>query len=290
MIVPRGEAATPADVARHYDHLDRWYREIWGDHVHHGLWRSGRESPAEACRQLVLETADAAGIGAGSQVVDVGCGYGATAELLARERGACVTGVTISRAQHEHASARAAALGNGALTFMLRDWMDNGLSDASFDAAIAIECASHMADKPGFLNEIARVLRPGGRAALCVWAAVDAPRGWEVRHLLEPICREGRLPGLATEREYRAWMDEAGFQGVGVRDLSPAVRRTWSVCVDRSLRRLLSDPALRRFLLSGGSPERVFAFSMLRLWTGFRTGAMRYLLVTGRVGGSRAFS
>jgi len=29
---------------------DRFYREIWGEHVHHGLWRSGKETPLEASR------------------------------------------------------------------------------------------------------------------------------------------------------------------------------------------------------------------------------------------------
>jgi tocopherol O-methyltransferase len=284
MILPRLDAATPDDVARHYDHLDRWYREIWGEHLHHGFWRTGRESPDVATRQLVLEAADAAGIGPGQKIVDVGCGYGATAELLARERGARVTGVTISHAQHERANARAAALGNETLTFLLRDWMDNRLESDSFDAGIAIESASHMPDKQRFFGELARVLRPGGRVALCVWAAADAPRNWEVRHMLEPICREGRLPGLATGGEYRAWMDEAGFEAVEIRDLSRAVRRTWTICATRCARRWLSDAELRRFVLHGRSPERIFGLTMFRLLAGFRTGAMRYLLVSGRVG------
>jgi tocopherol O-methyltransferase len=41
MIVPR-TVQTAESVARHYDTLDRFYREIWGEHVHHGLWRGGR--------------------------------------------------------------------------------------------------------------------------------------------------------------------------------------------------------------------------------------------------------
>jgi tocopherol O-methyltransferase len=287
MILPRRAPATPADVARHYDHLDRWYREIWGDHVHHGLWLTGRETPEEASRQLVRETADAAGIvpGAGTRVVDVGCGYGATAELLARDRGARVTGVTISPVQHARAVVRAASRDDGALTFLLDDWMDNGLPPGSFDAAVAIESASHMPDKRRFLAEIRRVLRPGGRAALCVWAAAERPRTWEIRWLLEPICREGRLPGLATEGEYCGWLTEAGLEGVEIRDWSRAVRRTWTVCATRGLRRWLTDAELRRFVLRGDSPERVYGLSIFRLWTAFRTGAMRYLVVSARAPG-----
>ena len=45
MIVPRRAMAT-SDVADHYDELDVFYREVWGEHVHHGLWRTGREPAA----------------------------------------------------------------------------------------------------------------------------------------------------------------------------------------------------------------------------------------------------
>jgi energy-coupling factor transporter ATP-binding protein EcfA2 len=44
---------TVAGVAEHYDELDVAYRRVWGDHVHHGYWRTGRESAAEAVEALV---------------------------------------------------------------------------------------------------------------------------------------------------------------------------------------------------------------------------------------------
>src|SRR3712207_8571359 len=85
MISPR-RAIDSSEVASHYDELDHFYREVWGEHVHHGLWRRGDETPEEAARELALEVADRAAVGAGDRVVDVGGGYGATARLLATER------------------------------------------------------------------------------------------------------------------------------------------------------------------------------------------------------------
>ena len=41
------------EVADHYDELDPFYREIWGEHVHHGLWESGEETIEEAVVNLV---------------------------------------------------------------------------------------------------------------------------------------------------------------------------------------------------------------------------------------------
>ena len=85
-----------SDVADHYDELDQFYREIWGEHIHHGLWLAGSESSALAVVQLVQLVAEKARIGIGSHVCDIGCGYGAAARLLVRQMGAKVTAITVS--------------------------------------------------------------------------------------------------------------------------------------------------------------------------------------------------
>nr|MBA2242711.1 methyltransferase type 11 [Chthoniobacterales bacterium] len=45
-------AITRENVVSHYDELDHFYRDVWGDHVHHGLWLRGDETHDEAVRQL----------------------------------------------------------------------------------------------------------------------------------------------------------------------------------------------------------------------------------------------
>ena len=203
-------------MASHYDELDRFYRDIWGEHVHHGLWLRGDETQAQAVRQLTELVAREAAVGKGSRVMDIGCGYGATAQLLAEEFGAEVTGITVSEAQHAIAQARAAAPHTSHSsrqshpTYILGDWLTNTLPAESFDAAIAIESSEHM-DKPGFFAQAWRVLRPGGRLVVTSWLSREAPTAWERRWLLEPICREGRMPHVGAESEYRRLAAEAGL-------------------------------------------------------------------------------
>ena len=98
---------TIADIARHYDEIDPFYRELWGEHLHHGLWATGEEEPEQAVLQLIDLVVDAAAIGPEDRVCDVGCGYGATARVLASRVGAIVTGVTVSTTQHAYARAEA---------------------------------------------------------------------------------------------------------------------------------------------------------------------------------------
>jgi tocopherol O-methyltransferase len=278
MIVPSRPMATP-DVADHYDELDVFYREVWGEHVHHGLWRTGRESSARAAEQLVEHVAEALALREGEQVVDIGAGYGATARLLAQRRGVALTALTVSRAQLEFASREPAVAG---VRYLLRDWLHSELPGASADAALAIESTEHMMDKTAAFREAHRVLRPGGRLAVCAWIARETPPVWQVRHLLEPICREGRLTGMGTEAEYRSMLQEAGFTITRVEELSDAVKATWPRCARGVAVRLLRDARYRRFLLSRASRNRVFALTLLRIWTAYETGAMRYLLFVAR--------
>jgi tocopherol O-methyltransferase len=267
-------APDPPEVAAHYDELDRFYREIWGEHVHHGLWLRRGESSEQAVRNLIDAVVECAAICPGQSVCDVGCGYGGTARVLARDYGAEVTALTVSAAQHDYARALDPEGANP--TYLLRDWMANDLPGSRLDAVISIESSEHMPDLARFFAEAARVLKPGGRLVVCAWLAAERPRAWEVRHLLEPICREGRHVGLGTVRDYERLARDAGLTPLGFRDLSRRVGRTWTLCIARGVRGLIERPDYRRFLLGRENPNRIFAWTMVRIRLAYALGSMRY--------------
>ncbi|TDU73205.1 tocopherol O-methyltransferase [Prosthecobacter fusiformis] len=270
------QPATRDDVARHYDQLDRFYREIWGDHVHHGLWITGRETSEEATRNLMDAVVAKARLSPGMELCDVGCGYGHTSRIIATEQLVKVTGLTVSPAQQRYAVS--ATPPDLPATFLVEDWLHNERPTAAFDALIAIESTEHMADKARVFSEAARVLKPGGRMVICAWLANETLKPWQHRHLIEPICREGRMPGLGTQTEYTSWMTSAGFQVEDVQDVSPQVSRTWPICAWRFILRTLRRPSYIRFLLDPKNDNRIFALTMLRLWLAYHTGAMRYVI------------
>ncbi|WP_336713037.1 SAM-dependent methyltransferase [Arthrobacter sp. USHLN218] len=273
MIVPT-TSLTAVAVADHYDELDPIYRQVWGEHVHHGLWATGRETPVEAVEALSDTVADRLGLMPGEACIDIGCGYGSTARQLAVTRRVRVTGFTLSGAQADYAAAHP----EPDVDIRVRDWLDNGLTDDSADAAWAIESSEHMVDKPRFFAEAHRVLSPGGRLVVCVWLAESHASRWKVRHLLEPICREGRLPSMGTRADYEEMAIAAGFAIAGYEDVSRRVARTWTICARRLVKALLVDREARRFALS--ARNRIFLLTIPRLILAYRTGAMSYGIFT----------
>ena len=279
MIFPNQPQSTSA-VAAHYDELDSFYREIWGEHVHHGYWATGRETAEEAAIALVERMARRLRLQAGQRICDIGCGYGATARYLAGRHSVTVTGVTVSPAQARLARGR--AVSRGGVSIQLQDWLTNSFAAASFDRVYSVESSEHMPDKQRFFDEAFRTLKPGGLLGICAWLACDDPRPWQVRYLLEPICREGRLPGMGDEADYRRFGEQAGFRVAEVEDLSRNVSRTWSICVRRLLGKLFTRGRYLRFLLDSTTTDRIFAVTMLRIMIAYRTRAMRYCLLVFR--------
>lgn len=272
MIYPRANGVDAEAVAAHYDELDRFYRAVWGTHLHHGYWQSGDESTEEAILNLSRLVGKQAQIKTGSRVCDFGCGYGATARFFAQKYGAHITGMTISPRQHELAENMAGEN----VDFLLGDGLVNNLPAQSFDALVAIESSEHISDKTAFFQEAYRLLRPEGRIVVAAWLAREQATAFEARFLLEPICEEGRLPSMAAASEYITMLNAAGFREAEFADLSRNVRKTWSVCAYRLIKTIGADAELRRALLQHDWGNRVFAKTVFRIWLAYRTGSMRY--------------
>ena len=281
MIVPRSEFVGDA-VASHYDELDTLYREVWGEHVHHGLFERDNESVEEATEALIRKVAGAAQIKAGDRICDVGCGYGGTARWLAENMGGRVTGLTLSDAQATYAQTQPVEDGIPRPVILLRDWLENDLPDDHFDSIIAIESTTHMPERQRVFSEMARVLKPSGRLVACIWMTSETPSPRTVRHLLEPICREGRLAGMGSASENRAWMEAAGLAIETVEDLSRNVARTWTICAKRVVVGVLRNHRYRSFLFDSSRKNRGFARTLLRLRIAYAVGAMKYGFVVAR--------
>lgn len=176
--------------------------------------------------------ADFAGVRAGERVLDVGCGPGAlTSELVARVGAASVAAVDPSvsyatSARERFPGVRIEVAPAGALPF----------ADAEFDAALAQLVVHFMADPVHDLGEMARVTRPGGVVAACVWdhsgGTSPLSRFWDVLSTFDPDApSEADLPGT-RQGQLGEYLTAAGLTDIAetvltVRVVHPTFEDWW---------------------------------------------------------------
>ncbi|MEA2255725.1 MAG: hypothetical protein QOG35_1770 [Solirubrobacteraceae bacterium] len=113
--------------------------------------------------RVIPSLLDAAGVGPGARVLDVGCGTGA-GTAAAAARGARATGVVLAEGILVVARRR-----HPALRFVAGDAEALPFADGDFDAVVAGFVLNHLPDPDRAIAELARVLAPGGRVAVAVW-------------------------------------------------------------------------------------------------------------------------
>lgn len=109
----------------------------------------------------------------GQRVLEIGCGWGGFAQAAAAERGAHVTGITLSREQLEYAQKRARKAGlKDRIELRLQDYRD---VKEKFDHVVSIEMFEAVGEKywNAYFSKVRDVLKPGGRAALQVITIAD---------------------------------------------------------------------------------------------------------------------
>ena len=144
--------------------------------------------------------------GHNQRLLEIGCGWGALAEMGTREWGVAFTGVTLSEQQLAHAQKRLTDQGLGAQAqFRLQDYRD--INDAPFDAICSIEMieAVGQAYWPTYFETVARLLKPGGRACIQSIVIADAHFDRYVRgtdFIQQYIFPGGCLPSPSAFRQH----------------------------------------------------------------------------------------
>ncbi|MBZ5534922.1 MAG: methyltransferase domain-containing protein [Acidobacteriia bacterium] len=217
-------------IRDHYDRLSTYYRTLWGVHLHHGYWEDN-EPQSVAQVNLVRKLAELAELCPSMHILDVGCGLGGSSLWLAENLEATVVGLTLSEVQARMAHTEAMRSGlEGRVSFHLGDARHLPFAAGRFDVVWIIECSEHVEDKQSFLAGCSRVLRIGGKLAICAWLKADGLSREEEEAFIEPVCGGFLCPSLETMNNYRRWMEESGFTVLHALDITPRVEKTWTVC------------------------------------------------------------
>lgn len=277
-------------IQYHYDVSDDFYG-LWLDRnmvYSCAYFRSGDEDIHAAqeqkldhiCRKLMLEP--------GERLLDIGCGWGALAIWAARHYGVQVTGITLSRNQHDHARARVEREGlAGRVEIRLQDYRDLP-GENVFDKIASVGMFEHVGLKnlPAYFGTVHRLLREGGWALNHGITSMDADSrevgmgGGEFIHRY--VFPHGELPHLALAiRE----MSRQGLEVTDVESLRPHYAQTlwhWATRLEHN--------HLQAEALAGRKRYRVWLLYLAGCAWGFEHGWMSIHQVLAQKSGRNGVS
>lgn len=145
-------------------------------------------------------------------LLEIGCGWGTLADIAADEYGANVTAITLSDEQRTYALALNRSNVNvGRVRIDLCDYRD---VQGQFDAVASVEMVEAVGAEywPAWFDTLARLLKPGGRAAIQYIAIDDAL--WNAYSASADFIQSYIFPGgmLLSESRFRAAAERAGFE------------------------------------------------------------------------------
>lgn len=212
------------NIAHHYD-LGNDFYAAWLDE---GMTYSSAifaepiaaDEPLQAAQaRKVRMLLDRLALKPGDRLLEIGCGWGGLAEIAARDYGARVTGLTLSAEQKAYAETRLARAGLGdRVDIRLCDYRD---ARGTYDAVASVEMVEAVGQEywPAYLESIARLLKPGGRAVLQLISIREdlfdryAANTDFIQTYIFPgglLISEARFRDIAA-RAGLAWRDRAGY-------------------------------------------------------------------------------
>jgi ubiquinone/menaquinone biosynthesis C-methylase UbiE len=182
---------------------------------------------AEAIPELTAELR----VGPGDALIDLACGRGAYGLLIAKRTGTSLTGVDFSARALTEAREQAVRLGVDGATFRTGELTATGLPGASAQAVLCTDAIQFPDEPAAAYSEIARILKPGGRAALTCWESADGA--------------DDRVPSRIGRVSLAEDLRRAGFTEIEVRERPSWFAREHALWEEAAAIDPGDDPALR---------------------------------------------
>ncbi len=213
---------TKPDVSEYYDYTLLFYRLFWHGKtygIHYGMWDKNTKNLKESILNTNVFLSEMAKIHRTDKVLDAGCGIGGSSLWIAKNIGAKVIGITISRKQLEKAKELAKRFNLDELVeFYEKDFINTGFENESFDVIWAIESVCHAQNKSDFLKEAYRLLKKEGRIIIADGYLENYPKNEYEKEKLKSFLDGLAVPNLATIQQFKELMEIIGFKNIQVWD------------------------------------------------------------------------
>ena len=196
------EAVATARDYYNSEDADNFYAAIWGgEDIHIGLYQADDESIVDASHRTVRHMAELLeDIGPDTRVLDIGAGYGGAARYLADTFGCAVTALNLSEKENQRNREINRERGlSDKIDVVDGSFESIPAADAAFDVVWSQDAILHSGNREKVLQEVARVLKPGGRFVFTDPMQSDnCPPG-----VLQPILDRIHLSSLGSPNFYR---------------------------------------------------------------------------------------
>ena len=197
----------------------------------------GRDFVSPGGESMARELIDRLDLEPGSRVLDAGCGLGGSAFLMARELGALVDAMDLSRNMIEMARRKCEEHGlDGRVVLEHGDCLALA-RPRRYDAVYSRDVFLHIHDKAKLFGVLLDALRPGGRLLFTDYCCGGRPWSEEFSRYVED-----RAYSLHTLPEYEALLQAAGFVDVASHDLTSRFREILEAELHRIRHADLDDP------------------------------------------------
>lgn len=267
-------------VGHHYDVSNDFYRIVLGPSMTYSCARFGDDGmdlmAAQASKHELVCRKLGVAERRGGRLLDVGCGWGSMAIHAATHHDVSVVGITISRAQVEHARRRVEEAGLAdRVEIRLQDYRQ--LRGEQFDAISSIGMSEHVGARrlPEYFMLLRDALRPQGRLLNHAISSVDGSKIGRTSFVGRYVFPDGELIDVGDSV---LAMERAGFEVRDTESLREHYVRTlraWSANLDAGW-----DDAVR---LVGEARARVWRLYMAGSVVGFTDGGINVHQVLGVV-------
>jgi sarcosine/dimethylglycine N-methyltransferase len=226
------------NIARDYYNshdADNFYAIIWGgEDIHIGLYDDPADDIARASRRTVERMAGWVRLSPDTKVLDVGAGYGGAARFLAKTYGCRVTCLNLSELENERNRMLNREQGLDHLVDVVDgSFEDLPFEDNAFDVVWSQDAFLHSGDRSRVIEEVVRVLRPGGELIFTdPMAANGCPPS-----ALTPILERLQLESMGSPDFYRRHLYRLGMKSVEFREETPHLARHYQRVLDETERR-----------------------------------------------------
>jgi cyclopropane fatty-acyl-phospholipid synthase-like methyltransferase len=219
---------TNRSVGAYFDLVTDDGRMFYGDNFHFGFFHDGATTLCDALDAHTDMVARMARLGGAGRVLDIGCGICAPAIRIAGTYGGHITGINISREQVRQAKL---LIDKERLADRIDvregNALDLDFEDGSFDSLLCLEVAGDIcvteAQKTKFIDEIYRVLKPGGHIGFSDLAFTGCPTADEEKAMKMILYHEGHE--LITD--WPALFKRRGFEIREEHDMIEHTMPTW---------------------------------------------------------------